>query len=366
MTSKTWYQAADRIVSAGRMPFPITETMIQFLQALMTEEEAQFINVFSEKSLNLEEIREKTGMDVNEIQNILESLMQKGIVAGTRSRRTGINVYTLMPPFPGLIEFQMMRGQMDEKAKEIAGYIEKLFAELRKGSQRNYDLFMPQIKDLPVPARVVPVKEVVDVEPDMIIPSEDIGRLVDEQEMIALTHCYCRIARDLTDLPCKVTHVRENCLIFGKVADFAVRYNFAREIGKEEAKKILKESEDEGLVHKIFHSQLDPEREIDGVCSCCNCCCGIFRLFYEGALPFHTLTYYLAQVEEDNCTGCGICEERCPMEAVEVVDDVAVVREERCIGCGVCVHMCPEEPPAIRLAKTEKREVFILPARESS
>ena len=41
----------------------------------------------------------------------------------------------------------------------------------------------------------------------------------------------------------------------------------------------------------------------------------------------------------EKCTACGVCAERCPVQAIEV-DDVAKIIEERCIGCGQCFTEC--------------------------
>jgi len=49
-----------------------------------------------------------------------------------------------------------------------------------------------------------------------------------------------------------------------------------------------------------------------------------------------------AIVDEQRCTGCGICEDGCPQEAI-TVEDVARVDAELCTECGVCVDECPNE-----------------------
>ncbi len=41
------------------------------------------------------------------------------------------------------------------------------------------------------------------------------------------------------------------------------------------------------------------------------------------------------------CSGCGTCVEKCPEEAIEMVDGMPKVNEELCIECGVCVLICP-------------------------
>lgn len=49
------------------------------------------------------------------------------------------------------------------------------------------------------------------------------------------------------------------------------------------------------------------------------------------------------KVDVEKCTGCGDCVEECPLEAIEVKDEVAVVDEETCGDCGQCVDVCPSE-----------------------
>jgi len=51
----------------------------------------------------------------------------------------------------------------------------------------------------------------------------------------------------------------------------------------------------------------------------------------------------VASVDEDICSGCGICEALCPYGAVTVDDKekVARVNEALCKGCGTCCAACP-------------------------
>ena len=49
-----------------------------------------------------------------------------------------------------------------------------------------------------------------------------------------------------------------------------------------------------------------------------------------------------AQVNVDNCNGCGDCVEACPTEGtIELQDGHAVVKAEDCIECNACVDACP-------------------------
>jgi len=49
-------------------------------------------------------------------------------------------------------------------------------------------------------------------------------------------------------------------------------------------------------------------------------------------------------VNKDMCTGCGICIEQCPVEAIERQSDgLANIDEAKCIRCGKCHDVCPME-----------------------
>lgn len=43
------------------------------------------------------------------------------------------------------------------------------------------------------------------------------------------------------------------------------------------------------------------------------------------------------------CTGCGMCEQRCPTHAVEIVAEKAIItRPADCSFCDICETYCPE------------------------
>lgn len=50
-----------------------------------------------------------------------------------------------------------------------------------------------------------------------------------------------------------------------------------------------------------------------------------------------------AVVDREKCTGCESCVEACPLEAIEMHDEIAVVDDEVCGECGACVDVCPAE-----------------------
>ncbi|MDT8272445.1 MAG: 4Fe-4S binding protein, partial [Desulfomonilia bacterium] len=112
-----------------------------------------------------------------------------------------------------------------------------------------------------------------------------------------------------------------------------------RPIDADEAKAILRMAEEAGLVH------LTENKAGVGtvICNCCGCCC-IGLPFAKNAETRGMLvpSRYLAVVEVDVCTGCGMCVDECPVEAIVISsENCAQVNRDICIGCGVCTHVCP-------------------------
>ena len=69
----------------------------------------------------------------------------------------------------------------------------------------------------------------------------------------------------------------------------------------------------------------------------------------------------MAKIDKEQCTGCEVCTDMCPMEAIKLIDDIADLNGNRCIGCGVCAYHCSSE--ALKLERTGIREVFVPPVR---
>ena len=59
---------------------------------------------------------------------------------------------------------------------------------------------------------------------------------------------------------------------------------------------------------------------------------------------------YMAQIDEDLCTACGICAgERCQFDAITEEEAFYAVDPKQCVGCGVCVETCTAEAIALKL-----------------
>ncbi|SFG57228.1 electron transport complex, RnfABCDGE type, B subunit [Lachnospiraceae bacterium C7] len=43
------------------------------------------------------------------------------------------------------------------------------------------------------------------------------------------------------------------------------------------------------------------------------------------------------------CIACHLCEKNCPSDAIHVVDNIAYIDQDKCTGCGICAQKCPKK-----------------------
>jgi len=63
----------------------------------------------------------------------------------------------------------------------------------------------------------------------------------------------------------------------------------------------------------------------------------------------------IVRIDEEKCTGCGVCVSPCAEGAIEIRDGKArVIREELCDGAGFCLGVCPEGALSIEEREAEE------------
>jgi len=48
-------------------------------------------------------------------------------------------------------------------------------------------------------------------------------------------------------------------------------------------------------------------------------------------------------VKLEDCIGCGICVEECPVDVISMEDEKAKIDMDNCIRCGICHDVCPQD-----------------------
>ena len=48
------------------------------------------------------------------------------------------------------------------------------------------------------------------------------------------------------------------------------------------------------------------------------------------------------KIKKDDCVGCGVCKENCPVSCIAPdADGKMVINADECVDCGTCAANCP-------------------------
>lgn len=318
--------------------FPATESGVEMriLKKIFTESQAELFVKLRPVPESPRDIAQRLRMDADALADRLEEMAKKGLLFRVRK---GESVrYAAVPYVVGIFEYQL--NHMDaEFARDHEEYFETAFGKSIQGFQT------PVLRTVPIDRELVAEYPVA--------PFEDVLEILENQKTIAVSPCVCRTTKDLVGEPCDKP--LGNCFSFGSHAAYYVENGMGRYISIDEAKEIVTANEKAGLVMQPFNAQ-----KAGGMCSCCGCCCGVLRGIKSQPVPADAVkSNYYAVVDADECTGCETCMDRCQMDAITMVDDIAQLNLDRCIGCGLCITTCPVE--ALSLVKKDEDHQYAPP-----
>lgn len=338
------YGALARHLDEMPVGAPMSDELMGILRILFTPEEAELGSKLPFMNADLDALSATTGVPAAELGPVLDGMVSKGTVF--KSVKGGAAKYRLLPTVVGFSETPFWPGRDSERVRKLA----PLWVEYFKTA------FGKEIGDRKTPVlRVVPVDEEI-ASGSEVLPFETVSRLVEEAAYRVVAYCPCRQLKAYVGEGCE--HERENCFHFGSMGRYMVEQGMGREVTLEETLEKLKEAHEAGLVFSTDNYG----GKVSTICCCCSCCCGFITTMNElGYANAMAASSYAATVDDGSCTGCGDCEERCPVGAIRLDDDmVAVVDEARCLGCGVCIPACSGE--ALTLRRREgATEILTLP-----
>jgi NAD-dependent dihydropyrimidine dehydrogenase PreA subunit len=307
-----------------------SERIEKLWKVLCDEEEARLLLAMPG---TVEELAEKTGRKPEETKPMLDLLFRKGVVFDKEKE--------------GVVTYSMARHMLQFHDATI------LWPEAPDGFLDQWQEFMDEeypaiaqalvAMDLPAFTRVIPVEVPMEGGGSQILPFDNVLKIVDDARSLAVTACTCRLTAKKCESPVEV------CLQLNRAAEYTIKRGTGREVTKEEAKEIIKKSEEAGLVH-VTDNRADNEHII---CNCCPCCCIVLPLILkERKRVLLAPSRFLPKVDADKCTLCQTCVEACPVDALSMdnggAEEKVAVEEDLCIGCGQCAYQCPEEAIALK------------------
>ena len=316
---------------------PLTDDLMEILKVLYTPEEAELATKLPFMNADLPTLVEMTGMEEDELKDMLIKMAKRGTVFMNNK-----GYFRLLPTMVGFFETPFGPGKRTPETKKLAGHWYDYL----------YEAYGREIADRKTPlARVVAIEE--SIEPGAVVtPFEKVDELMDMLDFYSVAHCPCRQMAEYSGQE-HCDHNTENCFHFGSMGRYMVSQGMARELTREEAKELIKRAHEEGLVHVADNYS----GRISTLCSCCGDCCVWMRAKKELNLRDSVAdSNYVMVVDEVECIACGVCEERCPVDAI-TMDDFASVDTNVCIGCGVCYPTCQVE--AISLVKRGERKELV-------
>jgi NAD-dependent dihydropyrimidine dehydrogenase PreA subunit len=353
--------------------FPLADAdeLAPLMKAAFSPEEASLLTGIPFSDTSLEELAEMKQVNSDELRQRLDYLTGKGAIFRTAKDNTGL--YRLNDGEAMLTSHYFWYGRTDERTKAMAPLANQYIYHL-------YEVFKythhKGLRTLPIEGTIQDTRQ--------ILPYEEVTKVLDTKDYFCVATCTCRHRKNMDPDSAGCKYSTETCLHFDELAHYIVDNEMGREITREEARKILSQAAEEGLVHALSNVQ----EGSGSLCNCCQCCCNFLGAYHklkhvEGLAPSN----YRTRPNPELCIGCGLCVQRCPMNALHLEDSaenkgritrvtdktgkvkefenkaskVVALKPECCIGCGVCAYKCATQSLVL-----ERREVIRHPPKDGN
>jgi ferredoxin len=290
------------------------------LPLIVKPDETETLVALSERQLSVVEISQALNLPLAAVQSKIDALYRRGFLS---KKRNGETRYSARP-FERIISRHLGEG----RAGTLGRYMIPL-ADYRM------DEHAKRAKSDPYPeGKILPTLEAV-IEPvSVVLPHETAMNILSKARSVSLRDCECRTTFRNCAKPLRT------CLAIGEFSDELVERGVAVKISLNEAKAVLRTANEHGLVNQALYTDWI-KGEVFDICSCCPCCCTYLRTLMKYGVRHHIAgSGFLAEVCQDECSGCGVCVDRCIFGARKIENGKSVVIKENCYGCGLCTTTC--------------------------
>lgn len=278
----------------------------------------------------------KSGISKTELETTMTHLVPRGLV--DKFQKNGEWGYERAPV---IVVLEMaVREKENTRFRNITAAV---MNDLIEGAAETIPTKTPYYRVLPVEKTIEPDSRstLIEIHADIPIPTQTlpldvISEMLKGVDLIAVSNCYCRSAKQIINEPCD--HPLETCFYFDELAQMKLQTDYARQLDYDEAMQILYECETQGLVHNVSNC----EGKIQTLCNCCECSCGVLKAWTRGMRNTTSPSRYLVHLDAARCTLEKACLEACPVSALRIENGKLVIDEAECLGCGLCVPSCPK------------------------
>ncbi|MBN1482912.1 4Fe-4S dicluster domain-containing protein [candidate division KSB1 bacterium] len=353
-TLKSSYAALAERLNRFPQGAPPSGTLEKILKIIIKEKEAALISQLPIKPFTVAKAARIWKVPVVEAQKVLDELAGRAILVDVE--KNGESVYVLPPPMAGFFEFSMMRLRDDIDQKVLA---ELFYQYMNVEEDFIKHLFTDGETQL---GRTFVHEPVLSNENALhVLDYERASEVIKTASCRAVGVCYCRHKMQHVHQACDAP--MDICMTFNSSAESLSKHGHARAIDVAEGLDLLQLAYEHNLVQ--FGENV--RQSVNFICNCCGCCCEAMLAAKRFAYlnPIHT-TNFLPEIDVEQCTGCGVCVEVCPVEAMSLVSandprrpkrKIAKLDADLCLGCGICVRNCRVDALSLK----ERAERVITP-----
>ena len=312
-------------------------SFVKYLELTYTPEEVELLQHMERpgRFVATRDLANLADKPIEEVEAVLSRVHK-------RNGLLGMPGFYSLPPVPILFNINMFYPEVKDGDLEAADlyqdyYIKDKFYRYYEGSMKGTPVF-----------RTIPVEMSI-ASQQKVLPAEEAHDFIlnHAPEELALVPCPCRTRTEKMGVrECKDKFPVGSCIMMGPSALHFEMLELGKRVTRQEAVEYFDNMQEKGLVGQT-------DNTITGntiICLCCGCCCSQLRGRTRWDNMDAILPANFVPVAGNDCIGCGLCTERCMLEALTLDEetDRPKVDADKCIGCGVCTLTCPQETLALQ------------------